>query len=31
MAGKLPKGIERQLGPNATGVGWIYQYVLTTG
>lgn len=27
----LPEGISPQLGPDATGVGWIYQYVLVTG
>ena len=27
-AGRLPKGITPQLGPDATGVGWVYQYVV---
>ena len=27
-AGKLPSGVTPQLGPDATGVGWIYQYAL---
>jgi len=27
-SGKLPKGITPSLGPDATGVGWVYQYVL---
>lgn len=27
-AGRMPKGITPQLGPDATGVGWVYQYVL---
>ncbi len=27
-AGRLPKGITPSLGPDATGVGWVYQYVL---
>ena len=27
-AGRLPKGVSPQLGPDATGVGWVYQYVL---
>jgi copper/silver efflux system protein len=27
-AGKLPKGVTPSLGPDATGVGWIYEYVL---
>ncbi len=31
ISGKLPGGISPQLGPDATGVGWIYEYVLTTG
>lgn len=28
---RLPKGIEPKLGPDATGVGWVYQYVLYPG
>ncbi len=30
---KLPKGVQTELGPDATGVGWVYQYVMvdTTG
>ena len=28
---KLPPGVTPQLGPDATGVGWVYEYVLTTG
>src|SRR5712691_7099806 len=29
----LPQGVETELGPDATGVGWVYQYALvdTTG
>lgn len=27
-SGKLPAGVNPSLGPDATGVGWIYQYVL---
>ncbi|MGZ8250253.1 efflux RND transporter permease subunit [Methylomagnum sp.] len=27
-AGRLPRGVTPQLGPDATGVGWVYQYVL---
>ena len=27
-AGRLPKGVAPQLGPDATGVGWVYQYAL---
>ncbi len=25
---RLPKGIETELGPDATGVGWVFQYAL---
>jgi Cu(I)/Ag(I) efflux system membrane protein CusA/SilA len=28
---RLPKGVEPKLGPDATGVGWVYQYVLQPG
>lgn len=28
---RLPKGVEPKLGPDATGVGWVYQYVLSPG
>ncbi len=31
ITGKLPSGVSPQLGPDATGVGWIYEYVLVTG
>jgi copper/silver efflux system protein len=31
VAGRLPAGVSPQLGPDATGVGWVYEYVLTTG
>jgi len=31
VASKLPKGVTPQLGPDATGVGWIYEYALLTG
>ena len=27
-AGRMPKGVVPQLGPDATGVGWVYQYVV---
>ncbi len=27
-AGRLPRGVTPQLGPDATGVGWIYQYAV---
>jgi Cu(I)/Ag(I) efflux system membrane protein CusA/SilA len=29
--GVLPAGVEPKLGPDATGVGWVYQYVLYPG
>ena len=28
-AGRLPKGVTPSLGPDATGVGWVYQYVVS--
>ena len=28
LAGRLPQGVTPQLGPDATGVGWVYQYVV---
>src|SRR5437667_10677508 len=30
---QLPQGVQTELGPDATGVGWVYQYALvdTTG
>ncbi len=28
VAGRLPPGIQPQLGPDATGVGWVYEYAL---
>ncbi len=28
---RLPAGVEPALGPDATGVGWVYQYVLYPG
>lgn len=28
VRGRLPAGVSPQLGPDATGVGWVYQYVL---
>jgi Cu(I)/Ag(I) efflux system membrane protein CusA/SilA len=28
VAGKLPAGVAPSLGPDATSVGWVYQYVL---
>jgi Cu(I)/Ag(I) efflux system membrane protein CusA/SilA len=28
IAGRMPKGVSPQLGPDATGVGWVYQYAV---
>ncbi len=28
IGGKLPQGVTPTLGPDATGVGWVYEYVL---
>ena len=28
IQGKLPRGVTPALGPDATGVGWVYEYVL---
>lgn len=28
ISGRLPKGVTPYLGPDATGVGWVYQYAL---
>ena len=28
VSGRLPKEVSPQLGPDATGVGWVYQYAL---
>jgi copper/silver efflux system protein len=28
ISGKLPEGVTPTLGPDATGVGWVYQYAL---
>ena len=30
-AGRLPQNVTPQLGPDATGVGWVYEYVLDGG
>ena len=27
-SGRMPKGVTPQLGPDATGVGWVYQYAV---
>jgi len=29
VAGRLPQGVTPSLGPDATGVGWVYEYALT--
>ncbi len=29
VQGRLPEGLTPQLGPDATGVGWVYEYSLT--
>ena len=31
VSGVLPAAVSPQLGPDATGVGWIFEYVLVTG
>ena len=28
LAGRLPEGVTPQLGPDATAVGWVFQYAL---
>ncbi|HUW50605.1 MAG TPA: efflux RND transporter permease subunit [Sulfuricella sp.] len=28
ISGRLPRGVTPELGPDATGVGWVYQYVV---
>ncbi len=28
VSGRLPKGVNPSLGPDATGVGWVYEYAL---
>ncbi|MDE2300642.1 MAG: efflux RND transporter permease subunit, partial [Burkholderiales bacterium] len=28
VSGRLPKGVTPTLGPDATGVGWVYEYAL---
>ena len=30
VSGQLPAGVNPRLGPDATGVGWVYQYALTS-
>ena len=29
LGGTLPEGVEAKLGPDATGLGWVYQYYLS--
>ena len=29
VQGNLPQGVSTQIGPDATGVGWVFQYALT--
>ncbi len=31
VAGRLPRGVTPTLGPDATGVGWVYEYTLDGG
>lgn len=31
VAGRLPQGITPKLGPDATGVGWVYEYSVRNG
>lgn len=31
VSGRLPKGVNPVLGPDATGVGWVYEYALKNG
>ena len=31
VSGRLPSGVTPSLGPDATGVGWVYEYVLDGG
>ncbi|RMF61834.1 MAG: efflux RND transporter permease subunit [Bacteroidetes bacterium] len=31
VSGRLPQGVTPTLGPDATGVGWVYEYVLDGG
>src|SRR5512142_1201882 len=30
LAGRLPSGVSPQLGPDATAVGWVFQYALVS-
>ena len=31
VSGRLPEGVNPTLGPDATGVGWVYEYILESG
>ncbi len=31
VSGRLPRGVTPQLGPDATGVGWVYEYSIRNG
>jgi Cu(I)/Ag(I) efflux system membrane protein CusA/SilA len=31
VSGRLPSGVSPQIGPDATGVGWVYQYSVRNG
>ncbi|MHC4607260.1 MAG: efflux RND transporter permease subunit, partial [Planctomycetota bacterium] len=31
IQGRLPEGVTTSLGPDATGVGWVYEYTLESG
>jgi Cu(I)/Ag(I) efflux system membrane protein CusA/SilA len=31
VSNRLPQGVNPQLGPDATGIGWVYEYVLDGG
>jgi Cu(I)/Ag(I) efflux system membrane protein CusA/SilA len=30
VSGRLPRGVTPSLGPDATGVGWVYEYILVS-
>jgi Cu(I)/Ag(I) efflux system membrane protein CusA/SilA len=30
ISGRMPKGVSPQLGPDASGVGWVYQYAVVS-
>jgi Cu(I)/Ag(I) efflux system membrane protein CusA/SilA len=31
VGGRLPEGVDPQIGPDATGVGWVYEYSVRNG